>query len=120
MTAKTRHRLNGLEPDNLLAFLALLGLLRALQKDGNYMGVRVRGLSITHLFDRYSTLTLPRPKPTLWAPSHAVSGFWRPKSTLASARISESRVTKAPTCSVTPEIRRVQVSGRHGSAVPPS
>lgn len=26
-----RHRLNGLEPDNLLAFLALLGLLRALQ-----------------------------------------------------------------------------------------
>ena len=25
-----RHRLAGLEPDNLLAFLALLGLLRAL------------------------------------------------------------------------------------------
>ena len=25
------HRLNGLEPDNLLAFLALLGLLRALE-----------------------------------------------------------------------------------------
>ena len=34
MNAKTRHRLSGLEPDNLLAFLALLGLLRALQKDG--------------------------------------------------------------------------------------
>jgi hypothetical protein len=26
----SRHRLDGLEPDNLLAFLALLGLLRAL------------------------------------------------------------------------------------------
>ena len=31
MTAKTIHRLDGLEPDNLLAFLALLGLLRALE-----------------------------------------------------------------------------------------
>ena len=31
MTAKTVHRLDGLEPDNLLAFLALLGLLRALE-----------------------------------------------------------------------------------------
>jgi hypothetical protein len=30
MTASTHHRLEGLEPDNLLAFLALLGLLRAL------------------------------------------------------------------------------------------
>jgi hypothetical protein len=30
MTAATSHRLDGLEPDNLLAFLALLGLLRAL------------------------------------------------------------------------------------------
>ncbi|HEV7996400.1 MAG TPA: hypothetical protein VGP52_09100 [Stellaceae bacterium] len=28
---QTRHRLDGLEPDNLLAFLALLGLLRALE-----------------------------------------------------------------------------------------
>ena len=41
MTAKTRHRLNGLEPDNLLAFLALLGLLRALQKDGDDTGARI-------------------------------------------------------------------------------
>lgn len=41
MTAKTRHRLDGLEPDNLLAFLALLGLLRALQKDDDDTGVRV-------------------------------------------------------------------------------
>lgn len=40
MNAKTRHRLNGLEPDNLLAFLALLGLLRALQKDGQLGTVR--------------------------------------------------------------------------------
>ena len=31
MTAKTDHCLDGLEPDNLLAFLALLGLLRALE-----------------------------------------------------------------------------------------
>lgn len=29
--ARSRHRLEGLEPDNLLAFLALLGLLRALE-----------------------------------------------------------------------------------------
>ncbi len=31
MTVATSHRLQGLEPDNLLAFLALLGLLRALE-----------------------------------------------------------------------------------------
>lgn len=31
MTAATSHRLDGFEPDNLLAFLALLGLLRALE-----------------------------------------------------------------------------------------
>lgn len=31
MTATKSHRLDGLEPDNLLAFLALLGLLRALE-----------------------------------------------------------------------------------------
>ena len=31
MTVETVHRLDGLEPDNLLAFLALLGLLRALE-----------------------------------------------------------------------------------------
>lgn len=34
MTAATEHRLEGLEPDNLLAFLALLGLLRALETAG--------------------------------------------------------------------------------------
>jgi hypothetical protein len=33
MTGSTEHRLTGLEPDNLLAFLALLGLLRALGKN---------------------------------------------------------------------------------------
>lgn len=32
MIAKNVHRLDGLEPDNLLAFLALLGLLRALNQ----------------------------------------------------------------------------------------
>ncbi len=32
MTAAGQHRLDGLEPDNLLAFLALLGLLRALEE----------------------------------------------------------------------------------------
>jgi hypothetical protein len=31
LTALSHHRLDGLEPDNLLAFLALLGLLRALE-----------------------------------------------------------------------------------------
>lgn len=31
MSAASSHRLDGLEPDNLLAFLALLGLLRALE-----------------------------------------------------------------------------------------
>jgi hypothetical protein len=30
-SSQTRFRLEGLEPDNLLAFLALLGLLRALE-----------------------------------------------------------------------------------------
>ena len=30
MTADMQHRMHGLEPDNLLAFLALLGTLRAL------------------------------------------------------------------------------------------
>ncbi len=33
MTAASLHRLEGLEPDNLLVFLALLGLLRALESD---------------------------------------------------------------------------------------
>lgn len=33
MTASSSHRLDGLEPDNLLAFLALLGLLRSLEAD---------------------------------------------------------------------------------------
>ena len=32
MTVRTTHRLNGLEPDNLLAFMALLGLLRTLER----------------------------------------------------------------------------------------
>ena len=32
MTVDATHRLDGLEPDNLLAFLALLGLLRVLEK----------------------------------------------------------------------------------------
>lgn len=34
MTATKTHRLEGLEPDNLLAFIALLGLLRALEVAG--------------------------------------------------------------------------------------
>lgn len=40
MNAKTCHRLNGLESDNLLAFLALLGLMRALRKEGDLASVR--------------------------------------------------------------------------------
>ena len=31
MTERSTHRLAGLEPDNLLAFLALLGMLRTLE-----------------------------------------------------------------------------------------
>jgi hypothetical protein len=34
MTAAREHRLQGLEPDNLLAFLALLGLMRSLEAAG--------------------------------------------------------------------------------------
>lgn len=41
MNATTSHRLEGLEPDNLLAFLALLGLLRALGKSDHTMWPRV-------------------------------------------------------------------------------
>ena len=32
MTVHAAHRLDGLEPDNLLAFMALLGLLRTLEE----------------------------------------------------------------------------------------
>jgi len=32
VTGRTTHRLDGLEPDNLLAFMALLGLLRVLEE----------------------------------------------------------------------------------------
>ncbi len=39
--AVTTHRLEGLEPDNLLAFLALLGLLRALEAVGAQDRIRV-------------------------------------------------------------------------------
>ena len=41
MTPRVNHRLNGIEPDNLLAFLALLGVLRALETDGRHANVRV-------------------------------------------------------------------------------
>lgn len=41
MTAITTHRLEGLEPDNLLAFLALLGLLRALEESRSDWHARV-------------------------------------------------------------------------------
>lgn len=40
MTASKIHRLEGLEPDNLLAFLALLGLLRALETVDNTLSPR--------------------------------------------------------------------------------
>jgi hypothetical protein len=40
MTATTSHRLDGLEPDNLLAFLALVGLLRALEKADSVLNPR--------------------------------------------------------------------------------
>ena len=41
MTAFATHRLKGLEPDNLLAFMALLGLLRALEETRPKWRVRV-------------------------------------------------------------------------------
>jgi len=41
MTGTTSHRLDGLEPDNLLAFLALLGLLRALETADSTLRPRV-------------------------------------------------------------------------------
>ena len=44
MTATDSHRLEGLEPDNLLAFLALLGLMRALERadEGQPEAAKVR------------------------------------------------------------------------------
>lgn len=42
MTAQTVHRLDGLEPDNLLAFLALLGLLRALEVADNELDSKLQ------------------------------------------------------------------------------
>ena len=41
MTVSKTHRLDGLEPDNLLAFLVLLGLLRALETDDDTLCPRV-------------------------------------------------------------------------------
>ena len=41
MTEKTSYRFDGLEPDNLLAFLALLGLLRTLKEAGEHADARV-------------------------------------------------------------------------------
>ena len=41
MTAFATHRLDGLEPDNLLAFMALLGLLRALDEARTHWRARV-------------------------------------------------------------------------------
>src|ERR1019366_10526229 len=46
MTATTTHRLEGLEPDNLLAFLALLGLLRSLEAAGWRPRVHWAGLPL--------------------------------------------------------------------------
>jgi hypothetical protein len=40
--SRTEHRLNGLEPDNLLAFLALFGVLRALEAVRPDLHARVR------------------------------------------------------------------------------
>ena len=42
MSAAERHRLVGLEPDNLLAFLALLGLLRALEGSSSQVAIAGR------------------------------------------------------------------------------
>jgi hypothetical protein len=46
MTGATAHRLEGLEPDNLLAFLTLLGLLRALEAAGRRPRAHWEGLPL--------------------------------------------------------------------------
>ena len=46
MNAATTHEMKGLEPDNLLAFLALLGLLRALDVSRPKWSARVSWCSV--------------------------------------------------------------------------
>ena len=55
MTATGEHRLEGLEPDNLLAFLALLGLLRALEAAGARPRAHWQGVPLRPV------LSLPQP-----------------------------------------------------------
>jgi len=55
MSATATHRLEGLEPDNLLAFLALLGLLRSLEAAG------LRPRAHWHGVPLRPVLTLPEP-----------------------------------------------------------
>ena len=57
MTSSAIHRLDGLEPDNLLAFMALLGLLRALDEARPDWRVRVSW-----------TVDDPPLRPALWSP----------------------------------------------------
>ena len=62
MTSSAVHRLDGLEPDNLLAFMALLGLLRALGEARPDWRARVSW-----------TVDDPPLRPALWSP-HDVDG----------------------------------------------
>jgi hypothetical protein len=55
MSATATHRLEGLEPDNLLAFLALLGLLRSLEAAGLQPRAHWHGVPLRPV------LTLPEP-----------------------------------------------------------
>ena len=55
MTINSDHRLDGLEPDNLLAFMALLGLLRTLEEARPSWHPRV-----------YWTVNAPPLRPSLW------------------------------------------------------
>lgn len=51
MTTSRSHRLEGLEPDNLLAFLALLGLLRSLEAVGLRPRAHWEGLPLRPVLD---------------------------------------------------------------------
>lgn len=76
-TARTEHRLEGLAPDNLLAFLALLGLLRTLEAGAPDWSPRVRWDLATAAGATGPTrpvLVLPHPRPQADIVAAALAG----------------------------------------------
>lgn len=71
MTASHPHRLEGLEPDNLLAFLALLGLLRSLEAAGLRPRAHWEGLPLRPVLD------LPEPTTQEAVAERAAAGVVR-------------------------------------------